>query len=340
MTGCAGLDDLLACFCAGAALNWNGEYLAETLERHDEVNGSIDILLNFGGFMYIGMILPWDEFNQPELTGITYGRLIVLGVLILLLRRIPAMMAMFKAMPSTVKTWKEALFMGYFGPIGTSHPKECFAQFECLQRNQGIGAVFYVEHTRHLFPKVENAETEEEEHLLRAMGAVVYFLVLFSIVVHGLSIPLLEAIYRWRNVPPIVEDPVEIRPVSQRDALPNNAYIDPRRGSIVVNNRFSRANSVVTARASHGGDNSRLGVQFSFEDLERGLRSDRSPSSITKPFPRNDRPFSQSSTQTAYSLDDQKHYASAETRYDLDRERPEQRVFPQERTLTWAEPKR
>ena len=200
--------------------------------------------------------------------------------------------------------------------------------------------MFYVEHTRHLFPKIENAETEEEEHLLRAMGAVVYFLVLFSIVVHGLSIPLLEAIYRWRKVPPIVEDPVEIRPVSQRDALPNNAYIDPRRGSIVVNNRFSRANSVVTARASRGGDNSRLGVQFSFEDLERGLRSSRSPTRIPKSFSRDDRPFSQSSTQTAYSLDDHKHYYSAETRHNLDHERPERRMFPQERTLTWVEPQR
>lgn len=54
ITGCAGLDDLLACFCAGAALNWNGKYLDETLQRHDEVNGSIDILLNLGGFAYLG----------------------------------------------------------------------------------------------------------------------------------------------------------------------------------------------------------------------------------------------------------------------------------------------
>ena len=43
-----------------------------------------------------------------------------MGVLVLLLRRIPAIMLMFKLMPNTVKTWKEALFMGYFGPIGKS----------------------------------------------------------------------------------------------------------------------------------------------------------------------------------------------------------------------------
>jgi hypothetical protein len=226
VTGCAGLDDLLACFCAGAALNWNGKYLEETLQRHDEVNGSIDILLNFGGFMYVGAIMPWDEFHQPDVTGITFGRLLVLGFLVLLLRRIPATMVMFKLMPDTVKTWKEALFMGYFGPIG-------------------IGAVFYVEHARHLFPKVDFAETHEEEDLLRAMGPIVYFLVLFSIVVHGLSIPGLELIYRWQNVPPIVEmEPVTVHRLSVSDPLPNNAHIDPRHGSVVRHNRFSRAVSV------------------------------------------------------------------------------------------------
>lgn len=223
ITGCAGLDDLLACFCAGAALNWNGKYLAETLERHDEVNGSIDILLNFGGFMYIGAIMPWQEFHQPDVTGITIGRLLALGLLVLLLRRIPAMMVMYKLMPNTVKSWQEALFMGYFGPIG-------------------IGAVFYVEHAFHLFPKVDVAETHEEEDLLLAMRPVVYFLVLFSIVVHGLSIPALELIYRWQNVQPIVEmDPVTVRRLSVSDALPNNAHFDPRSGSVVQHNRFSMA---------------------------------------------------------------------------------------------------
>lgn len=247
ITGCAGLDDLLACFCAGAALNWNGKYLDETLQRHDEVNGCIDVLLNFGGFMYIGAILPWDEFNQPDTTGITYGRLLALGLLVLLLRRIPAMMVMYKLMPNTVKSWQEALFMGYFGPIG-------------------IGAVFYVEHARHLYPKIDVAETHEEEDLLRAMGPVVYFLVLFSIIVHGLSIPALELIYRWQKVPPIVEmDPITERRLSISDALPNNAHIDPRHGSVVRHNRFSRATS------RDGGE--------SFEDLGSSfVRSARSRS--------------------------------------------------------------
>lgn len=36
--GSLGTSDLLACFAAGCALNWDGQFLAETERRHDEVN--------------------------------------------------------------------------------------------------------------------------------------------------------------------------------------------------------------------------------------------------------------------------------------------------------------
>jgi hypothetical protein len=38
--------------------------------------------------------------------------------------------------------------------------------------------------------------TEEEDNLAKVMGPVVYWLVFFSIVFHGLSIPALDAFYR------------------------------------------------------------------------------------------------------------------------------------------------
>ncbi|KFX98328.1 hypothetical protein O988_04396 [Pseudogymnoascus sp. VKM F-3808] len=97
--GAIGTDDLLACFVAGNALNWDGQYLAETEALHDEVNSCMDVLLNFGAFMYIGAIMPFSDFHQPDTTGLTIPRLVAF-------------------MPSCIKSWKEALFMGYFGPIG------------------------------------------------------------------------------------------------------------------------------------------------------------------------------------------------------------------------------
>lgn len=225
--GMMGTDDLLACFVAGNALNWNGQFLEETEKRHDEVNSCVDVLLNFGGFMYIGAIMPWEAFQQPDITGITVARLLGLGILVLIFRRIPAIFMVYKFMPKVVKDWKEALFMGYFGPIG-------------------IGAVFYVEHTRHLFPKPGEALTVEEDNLTRAMIPVVYWLVLFSIIFHGLSIPALDLFYRWKGVLPIVEDaPAEVQVLSATEALPNNAYKDPsKRNTVMVMNRFSRGSTI------------------------------------------------------------------------------------------------
>ena len=83
--------------------------------------------------------------------------------------------------------------------------------------------------------------TDEEDTLTRAMVPVVYWLVFFSIIFHGLSIPALDAFYRWKGVAPIVEDePAEIRVLSDNDAMPANAYANPKRSSVIVHNRFSR----------------------------------------------------------------------------------------------------
>lgn len=109
--------------------NWNGLYLEESEKRHDEVNSCVDVLLNFGGFMYIGTIIPWKEFQMPDVTGITVGRLFILGFLILFFRRIPAIFAVYKLMPNCVKDWKEALFMSWFGPIGTSESRIVGARY-------------------------------------------------------------------------------------------------------------------------------------------------------------------------------------------------------------------
>lgn len=47
-------------------------------------------------------------------------------------------------------------------------------------------------------------------NLLMQVSTVVYWLVFFSIVVHGLSIPVLNGIYKWLRVPVIYDHPVEI----------------------------------------------------------------------------------------------------------------------------------
>ncbi|RSL54447.1 hypothetical protein CEP54_009864 [Fusarium duplospermum] len=217
--GAIGTNDLIACTVAGNTLNWDGNFLEETNRRHDEVNSCVDVLLNFGGFMYIGIVIPWEQFNDPDGTGVTYPRLIALGVMVLLFRRIPAILALYKLMPAVVKNYKDALFMGYFGPIG-------------------VGAVFYLEHVRHLFPHAGEGDQEETD-MINALGPVIYWLVFFSIVVHGLSIPALNIIYKQLGVKPIQEDAVEIRRKSLLVATPANA-ITGDSDTFIAYNRFSR----------------------------------------------------------------------------------------------------
>ncbi len=72
---------------------------------------------------YSGSILPWNDFNNYF--GLTPWRLIVLGILVMILRRVPWVLALMKAIP-TLPTIKEAAFAGFFGPIG-------------------VGAVYYVQ---------------------------------------------------------------------------------------------------------------------------------------------------------------------------------------------------
>ena len=84
------------------------------MQTEDEVFSSvIDLLLNCGCFIYIGAWLPFPAFNTPDL-GIAPWRLVVLFIAILVLRRIPSLLLLFKWIPE-INGWREALFSGHFG---------------------------------------------------------------------------------------------------------------------------------------------------------------------------------------------------------------------------------
>lgn len=63
--------------------------------------------------------MPWDQFHMPQSSGLTVSRLVGLGVLVMLFRRVPAMMLGYKFLGRWVcRDWREGLFLGWFGPIG------------------------------------------------------------------------------------------------------------------------------------------------------------------------------------------------------------------------------
>lgn len=63
--------------------------------------------------------MPWDQFQMPESSGLTVSRLVGLGLMVILFRRVPAMMLGYKFLGRGVcRDWREGLFVGWFGPIG------------------------------------------------------------------------------------------------------------------------------------------------------------------------------------------------------------------------------
>jgi len=95
----------------GSAVSWDGDFNDQT---EGEVFASvIDLLLNCACFIYIGAWLPFETFTIPGL-GINPWRLAALTCGILFLRRIPAILALYRWIPE-IASWREALFSGHFG---------------------------------------------------------------------------------------------------------------------------------------------------------------------------------------------------------------------------------
>ena len=173
-----GIDDLLASFCAGTAFAWDGWFTHRTEESN--VSTVIDILLNMAYFVYFGSIIPWQEFNDTVL-GLNCWRLICLALVVLTLRRIPAVL-LTKAINPDLKNWKEAIFVGHFGPIGVGAVFAAIIAISDLEAD-----VLNITHG----PSTNYPVESEYYQLIRIIWPTVCFLIITSIIVHGSSVAVL-----------------------------------------------------------------------------------------------------------------------------------------------------
>ncbi|KAL9104847.1 MAG: hypothetical protein Q9163_000233 [Psora crenata] len=168
-----GTDDLLVGFAAGVGFSNDGWFTQKTEESH--VSNVIDLLLNLAYFVYLGSIIPWEQYNNPVI-GLTPWRLVVVSILVIFFRRIPIMMVLKPFIPD-IKTWREALFAGHFGPIG-------------------VGAIFIAILARaelETETTVPLAVAQIDPHadsyiVIQIIWPLTTFLVITSILVHGSSI--------------------------------------------------------------------------------------------------------------------------------------------------------
>jgi len=130
------------------------------------------MLLNLSIFLWFGSICPWPSFVYNDGI-IPIYRLVFLGALILLFRRLPVVFALHKYIHQ-IEEKRQAIFVGFFGPVGVS-------------------AIFYLYVSLEFLESIhdENGhQRADAEKLGETMTIVVWFLAICSIVVHGLSIPL------------------------------------------------------------------------------------------------------------------------------------------------------
>jgi sodium/hydrogen antiporter len=167
-----GVDDLLVGFSAGVGFSNDGWFTQKTEESH--VSNVIDLLINLAYFVYLGTIIPWEQYNSPAI-GTTPWRLVVIALFVIFFRRIPIMIALKPVIPD-IKTWREALFAGHFGPIG-------------------VGAIFVAIlaraelETESTTPLASYPPTGAPNSTLVALiWPITTFLVISSIIVHGSSI--------------------------------------------------------------------------------------------------------------------------------------------------------
>ncbi|KAI5481360.1 Cation/H+ exchanger [Pseudohyphozyma bogoriensis] len=165
LTTLAGSDDLLAAFACGTAFAWD-DWFTESIEESN-FSSTVDLLANCAMFIYLGATMPFNAWNDERLT-LTPWRLVLLAISILALRRLPSIFFLQYWIPD-IKTRREAIFAGHFGPMG-------------------VGAIFISTLAASKLPTPNVPPENSMDVLALSIQPITYFLVLSSILIHGLTI--------------------------------------------------------------------------------------------------------------------------------------------------------
>lgn len=149
-----GSDGILAVFMTGVGFDLVIE--GSDIEQEENVQDALDLMTTITMFSLFGLAIPWQEWLSIGWQGL------VLVVAILLLRRLPAFLMLNRFIPHT-QGYKDALFMGWFGPIG-------------------VAAIFYANLAAH------------KTGLLQ-VWYVTSLVVMGSVIVHGVTAASLSVLY-------------------------------------------------------------------------------------------------------------------------------------------------
>lgn len=171
-----GADDFLVAFSAGATFCWDGWFSKKT--HRMRLPSILDLMLNSTMFVYFGAVIPWHKFTGDG--ALNPGKLFGCLILILLLRRIPSILALKNLMPD-IRGWSEALFAGHFGPMGVG---ALFLAIEARARLE----------TKTSDPLPHPPKDSPNQDAIDTVWPVICFVVLGSIMVHGCSAAVMSIV--------------------------------------------------------------------------------------------------------------------------------------------------
>jgi NhaP-type Na+/H+ or K+/H+ antiporter len=131
--------------------------------KDDTLQPTIDLLLNVSFFIWIGAVAPWKEFADNDI--LPLYRLVFIGVLVMLFRRLPFVLLVHKKIHQ-IEEWRQAIFVGFFGPIGVSAVFYLYIAVEFLKTNV----------------RYNDEEREDAKRLSDTIVIIVWFLVVCSVV--------------------------------------------------------------------------------------------------------------------------------------------------------------
>lgn len=184
-----GSDDFLVAFGAGVGFAHDGWFgrKAEEVEGEVPFRHIVDLVLDSSMFVYFGSLIPWKQFiaygeeHRILAEHIGLGKLFLFLGLILLFRRIPILLAMhFGKLIPEVKTYREALFCGHFGPMGVG------ALFLAIEARAQLETGTSLPLPRPELPV--GPPFDDRAVAINLVWPVICFIVLGSTMVHGLSV--------------------------------------------------------------------------------------------------------------------------------------------------------
>ncbi|KKY25596.1 putative na(+) h(+) antiporter 2 [Phaeomoniella chlamydospora] len=215
-----GSDDFLIAFFAGVGFARDGYYAEKTKEVY--INDVVDLLLNSSVFVYFGSIIPWEQMtfeisqgmqtvtsslvsqsspsDTPGFENPTHSNarinpplLFAFLVLLLLLRRIPMLMALHQMhLIPAVYTFYESLFAGHFGPMGLG---ALFLAIEARAQLEHDSSLPYPS------PPDYHPPYTHRQIATIIIWPIVSFVVMGSTFVHGLSVAAISIGVSLRRKP-------------------------------------------------------------------------------------------------------------------------------------------